>query len=232
MQEDLTYITLMSSLPRPEAVFLAKRPPISRSKLEERLKALSDDDRARLASIEAHIGWQGLALELDIDGYLKSIKKLMACLGPGTLSTLLQKRLELRTVLAALRLRSMGQANPPKGAWGYGRFVQTIERSWQQRDFGLGHVYPWLKEAADAMAEDDTPTVERLVIEACLTDLNRLGHAHEFDFEAVVIYVLKLNLIKRAAMKNTEGALLAFDTLKSSALKGWQAEALTWQSGA
>ena len=52
MSDPNAYVMLMSSLPSPEALFLAKRPPLSRLKLDARLRVLTPEDAHVLRLVE------------------------------------------------------------------------------------------------------------------------------------------------------------------------------------
>ena len=46
MSDPNAYVMLISSLPNPEPIFLAKQTPLSRLKLDQRLRVLTPDDAA------------------------------------------------------------------------------------------------------------------------------------------------------------------------------------------
>ncbi|MGI9413141.1 MAG: hypothetical protein ACR2PM_05705, partial [Hyphomicrobiales bacterium] len=136
-----------------------------------------------------------------------------------TLQVIVRDRLELRTCVAALRRRMRGDGPPPpETPWGFGRWVGHISRNWTEPGFRLDGVFPWLREADRLMREDDTIALERLILEQSYMRLRRQAGEHEFDFEAVVIYVLKWNIVDRWGRYNAEAAARRFDDLTRAGL--------------
>ena len=75
-----------------------------------------------------------------------------------------------------------------------------------------------LIEADRLMKQEDTVALERLLLEQAALGLDRRAGEHLFDFEAVVIYVLKWNIIDRWVRYNAEAAARRFQDLTDSAL--------------
>jgi len=213
------YVMLMTSLPRWERLFLAKRPPLSRLKLDRRLRALDAPDARLLDQVEALIGWGRKTMELTDADVIAHTEATLAQLDNATLSTVIHNRLEMRTVIAALRRRQRGEPAPaPDSAWGFGRRRRHIADHWTEPAFRLDNVYPWLREAARSMAENDTVGFERLILEAGHRDLQRQGAGHEFDIEAVVIYVLTWDIFDRWARAAAMAAETRFEQMTAEGL--------------
>ena len=67
------YITLMASLPALPDIIEAKQTPISRLRLEQRLRGLAPDDKALLDDLRGLLPWQHLALdETDAEFVLRA----------------------------------------------------------------------------------------------------------------------------------------------------------------
>lgn len=84
-----SYVMLMASLPRSERLFLAKQPPISRLKLERRLKQLTADDREVLRQVETALDWREIDLGASDAVVLARATRALAALDsqtPGTSS--------------------------------------------------------------------------------------------------------------------------------------------------
>jgi hypothetical protein len=70
------------------------------------------------------------------------------------------------------------------------------------------------------MDDGDPLGLERLLLGAVWTHLERIGAGHEFDFEAVVVYVTRWDLVARWTHYDADAALTRFDALLETALEG------------
>jgi hypothetical protein len=125
----------------------------------------------------------------------------------------------MRTVIAALRRRHAGEAAPPRGTpWGFGRHVERLRAGWGQPDFGLGAFYPWIPAAREALVAGDTVALERLLLETAWKQQARLAVGHEFDLEAVALYMLRWSMNDRWARYDADAAQVRFRDLLDAAL--------------
>jgi hypothetical protein len=107
----------------------------------------------------------------------------------------------LRNVLAAIRARRKGLP-PADHLLGEGEVVEQLGRA-SAEDFGLGQEIPWIErlvEARDPLQLEDT-------IEQILWDyLDERTAQVYFDFEVILAYLLKLQLLeKRLALSEERG---------------------------
>jgi hypothetical protein len=107
----------------------------------------------------------------------------------------------LRNVLAAIRARRKGLP-PADHVLGEGEIVEQLGRA-SAEDFGLGQEIPWIErlvEARDPLQLEDT-------IEQILWDyLDEQTTQVYFDFEVILAYFLKLQLLeKRLALSEERG---------------------------
>ena len=214
------YVSLICRLPSAGRLFLDKLPPLSRLKLEPRLKNMLDEqDYRRLQQVESIWNWRlSSTIENTDEVISKQAKKVYQQLQSETLRTIVRDKLELRTCIAALRRKALGQAAPNHTNWGFGRWVDHINRNWNETDFSLGTVFPWLGKARQLINKRDAEALERLILTDTFKRLLRLAGQHFFDFEAVVIYVLKWNLLDRASRSNVEGSNRRFTQLVDQGL--------------
>lgn len=231
MSRDDAYVMLISSLPKPEALFLAKQPPLSRLKLDARLRVLAPEDATTLKLVENVLDWRRLPMGLSDREVIDRGRAVLSRIENETLQTIVRERLEIRTCVAALRRRARGEGSPPLDRpWGFGRWVGQIARNWTDPSFGLDGVFPWLLEANRLMAENDSVALERLLLEQSYLRLQRLAGEHSFSFEAVVIYVLKWSIVDRWARYNAEVAVRRFDDLTEAGLADYAT--LSFEGGA
>ena len=217
------YVMLIASLPRPGPLFLLKQTPMSRFKLEQRLRVLRPEHVQSLKLVEEVLDWGRLRMHTTDSEVIARTRRAMAELDSSTLRNIIKSRLELRSCIAALRLRAAGKTAPPTGrVWGYGSELKRIIHNWSAPDFGLSRRYPWLPEADRLIRQGNALALERIILEEAYRDLERRGGLHLFDFEAVVIYVLKWNIVDRWARHNADGASRRFDELTEHGLGHYQ----------
>ncbi len=213
------YTTLMTSLPHHGQLFAAKQTPLSRIRLETRLQMLDTEDRALLREIEKLLHWWNQPIGTSDAEIAALAKQLMSTLRDELLRDIVTWRLELRTLVAALRRRRLGQ-NAPGGLqdWGFGRWLDQIQHYWSEPGFRLEGVFPWVLEADRLLNDRDTLGLERLHLGLVWNKLGRASEGHYFDFTAVVIYVLRWNIIARWTRNEGRKAVMRFQTLVNSGL--------------
>lgn len=213
------YTTLITSLPHHGRLFAARQTPLSRIRLENRLRMLEDEDREVLREIERLLQWGNHPIASS-DGEIAALaRRLVSSLEDGPLRDLVAWRLELRTVVAALRRRRLGQ-RAPQGLrdWGYGRWVAQIRDYWSEPGFRLEGVFPWVREADRLLHTRDTMGLERLLLGLVWNRLERAAEGHYFDLMAVVIYVLRWHLVARWTHSEGQEAVRRFQTLVDAGL--------------
>ncbi len=219
MSDPNVYIMLMASLPSPEGLFLAKRPPLSRLKLERRLRVLKPEDARALKLTEQALHWGEMPITMTDEEIVTRAKKAVREIENEIVCLMIRNRLEIRTCMVALRRRHRGEQAPAPGTvWGYGRWTAHIARNWNEGTFRLDRVFPWLRQADKLLKDGDTLPLQRLILEQAWTSVNRLKGQHQYDFEAVVAYVIKWNIVDRWGRYNNEEAAKRFEELTQAAL--------------
>jgi len=214
------YVTLMASLPpHVPSLFANRQTPISRLKLDERLQMLEPQNAADLALIEDLLHWDRMSMETTDVRMIERGRQARDRLENEFIEDIIRWRLEMRTVVAALRQRRLGRAAPAAGSrWGYGAWSRRIEAHWHQPAFGLERIYPWLSEADRLLKESDFLALERLLLSEVWSYYGRVVGDHYFDFEAVVVYVLRWDVIDRWSRYNGEAAARRFERMVEDAL--------------
>ncbi|MGR9052089.1 MAG: DUF2764 family protein [Gammaproteobacteria bacterium] len=213
------YVMLLSSLPlHPINLFAAQQTPVSRIQLDKRLALLDEDDGRDLARIEALLHWSRIG-DLDDATHVKQDLAELAEIKSPFLKDVVLWRLELRTLMSALRRRRAGETKPPgNGFHGFGVWPRIIEQHWQEKDFGLGQRLPWLAEANSLIEQDKTFELEKLLLNLVWRHYARVGSHHYFDYPAVVVYVLRWDVINRWSGYDKEIAQMRFDKLVGDSL--------------
>jgi hypothetical protein len=215
------YLTLLTSLPAHGPLFGAKQTPLSRLRLNKRLQWLEPEDAEDLARLAALIDWHHQRFDLDDEHVVREAEQTIAQIQNAFTRELASWRLEARTLVAALRRRQAGEPAPSgRRKWGFGRWVPHLARNWSEPHFRLDRAYPWLPEAKRLLDVGDPLGLERLLLGAVWTHLERIGAGHSFDFEAVVVYVTRWDLVARWTRYDANTALSRFDELLETALDG------------
>jgi len=208
------YITLMASMPALQNPLQARELPLSRLRLDNRLRLLDDADGELLRRIERVMEWERVRMADSDADVIAELNALMRSLPSPRLRTVVRDRFERRTLLAAMRRRRRGEAAPPdREPWGYGRYVHQIRRNWSRPHFGLRRTMPWLAELREMHDAGDTLELDRSMLRLDWSNLVDARASHEFDFEAVVLYVLRFNRIARWLGHSVPGARARFDEL-------------------
>ena len=205
---------LMASLPPLGDLFGQNQTPLTEIQLRHRLKFLTDQDSKTLSQIEQLVRRSKQPTEWTDAQIVESAKALFDHLSSNTLKQAVEFVVNLRTIVAALRRRKLGENSPPKQTdWGYSPWIQRIERHWTEPDFGLGTVVPWVSKARRLWDDDDSVELERLILAESWKQFGRLSNGHYFDFAAVVLYVLRWSLINRRVNYDRETAQKRFNSL-------------------
>lgn len=213
------YTLLITSLPpHPRELFTMKQPPLSRIQLNRRLTLLDEQDATNLENIETLIHWSEVP-DLSDSEFVRQGELLLKSITNDFVKQLLIWRLQIRTLMTALRKRHQGLENVDKeNLIGFGNYLRQIHQHWQEQDFNLSYLEPWLSEANNLLITNKSLELEKLLLNRVWQHYQRLGQNHYFDFEAVVIYVLRWNIIHRWHSYNKEQAITRFDELVTAGL--------------
>jgi hypothetical protein len=208
------YYTLIASLPLLPPLERAERLPINRDRLQDRLRLLAPDDAAIVERAEAFITWQRQPLERTDAEVVAVFQALMLPGTPAALIEVVAFRMQQRTLMAALRRRQRGLPAPAADEpWGVGPWVAHIVRHWQEPDFRLGLLQPWVPQARAYLEAGDTLALERLLMQQVWTHLERLVQDNLFGFAAVLVYLFKWDMLQRWLSYNRPAAQVRFEAL-------------------
>jgi len=214
------YIALVTSLPHLGKLFSRKEVPISEYRLKQRLRMLEPEHAHVLKDIVEITAWAGVAKYREDRDVMRRATKVVGELQDyPDLQHLIVARMETRTLIAALRRRRDGQESAGDiETWGYGRWCNRIKANWSDPAFGLGHFMPWIGEAHRLLQTGDQIAMERLALTQVFRQLDHYNAVHEFDFEAVAIYVLRWVIVERWSRYNADDAAERLTKLMAAAL--------------
>lgn len=208
------YVLLISSLPpHKRDLFAKEQTPISPIKLKKRLQWLTPADAEDLSKVDKLLYWSSMENETDRD-FVENSKYWLDTIENAFLKRMILWRLEMRTIVAALRRRHL-QMTPQDDAeiLGFGRWPLLIVNHWELPDFGIGRQMPWVTTAAKLINEEDSLGLELFLLNQVWQQYERQGAGHYFDFEAVVIYVLRWDVLQRWKLVNRQRALERFNAI-------------------
>lgn len=208
------YYTLAASLPVLPRFDKARRLPISKERLEQRLTMLSEQDAAILKQAEQFLAWHFHPMGRSDADIIARHARLMAQLHQQTLRKVVLYRMEVRTLVAAMRHRFRNyrpvQAQTP---WGVGPLVQHIEQHWEVEDFNLSGRFPWVRRAENLMQQGDSLGLQFLLLDMLWEYLQFLAQGHYFDFDFVLIYLFQWDILSRWLSYDESLALQRFNDL-------------------
>lgn len=192
------YFTLVASLPPLPRFDRADRLPINRVRLQERLTMLQPRHAETAQRAAAFLEWQRHPDKVTDADMVADYERLMEEVMSQALKAMIQFPAEIRTVMVALRRRRRGLPRPaPDEPWGVGQQVGHILRNWDDPNFKLQPIYPWLPQAREFLEAGETLALERLLLRLVWDFADRVAQGHTFNFEAVLAYLFKWDTIER-----------------------------------
>ncbi len=206
----MRYITLISSLPHMPPHFDVERLPITWPRLQERLKLLTEEDARVLDRLANFLTWDCQPLDRTDDEVIAEYDRLMGILQNPLVVKLVNQRMNVRTIVSAIRRRRDGAGPPP----GVGDLVEPIRRNWQQPSFQLQLRYPWIEEFTTLMLAGEAVQAERLLFEITWkTWCQMAAEEFSFSFESVLLYVARWSIIDRWTSRDARAGRARFDQL-------------------
>jgi uncharacterized coiled-coil protein SlyX len=210
-----SYYTLIGSLPAlPRSFEEAEHVPISWLKLEERLKMLEPRDAQVIHEMGEFLVWERQPLEQTDEEIVRHYEKFLNEVDNRFAQKVIGNVLTIRTVLAGLRCRRLQLAAP----CGVAPIAAQIARNWNHPDFRLGGRFPWIAAVEKQLNSDSPFDLERQRIDIAWRQVKRLADQHFFTFEAVVLYLMRWELVSRWTQRDAEVGQKKFEKLVSDAI--------------
>ena len=206
------YYQLVASLPALPDFRQTRLLPLSRRRLEERLSLLHVEDLEELMRAERLISWHRQPVSRTTEEIVAMYDEVVAHNRTRELRNVVDFRMNMRTVMVALRLRRQGKA-APSGRWGTGPDTRIIEARWAEAEFGLGAVFPWISEAQAFLDQGDAMELEKLMMGQSWKKLSQISDAHPFGFEQVFAFAYKWDILHRWLSYDAEMARDRFEAL-------------------
>ena len=210
------YHMLIASLPALPARLDADYTPITLERLEARLKMLDPADAEEIERMKAVLAWLNQFAEKDDAAIVKRFDALMAKIESPLVRELLDCAVDMRMIGVALRARRLGRDLPLPGL---GPRANHLRLHFKRPDLGLGQRYPWIVEAERMLAEGQLLELFKRHVLGTVWDLaRRRAQDHDFDFEAVVLYIARWDCVRRWHALAPEKGREIFDALVTETL--------------
>jgi hypothetical protein len=209
------YITLVSSLPYLPPFEQAERSPITRLRLNQRLSTLESGDARQLALAEDVASWRMSPArpKTDKEMVLRS-RAAMQEISQPALREFIEFRIDQQTILAGLRLRSaVFESSFLEQVNGASRRAGKIASHWDDPDFKLAAVFPWIPEARSFLEAGDACALDKLMLDIIWQRLSRIAESNRFGFEAVFAFVFKWDILQAWLARDAVKAKIRFQEL-------------------
>lgn len=217
------YYTLIASLPYLPPFEAAERLPISEKRMRERLAMLEPEDVELVVRSLEFLEWRRHPAERTDQEMVERYRKMMAATQHPILQDMIAFAADMRTIMAALRRRYRGQPAPSSGEiWGVGPWVRYIEQRWDDPDFKLKAVYPWIPQAKAYLEQGQTLILERFLLKQLWNHVDRMIQTNDFGIESVLAYLFKWGLLKQWLSQDVKAAKVRFDDLVSEVMNEHQ----------
>jgi hypothetical protein len=213
------YYGLISSLPWLAHFSEAEYLPITEKQLSGRLSGLTARHRLELDLAAALTLWPRQPRERTTDYLTERYNRKLSLITHPSLRDFVEYRTGLRTVVVALRMRYKGESPQPGIAWGVGHWTRKISAYWNDRDFRMGSVYPWIDPALRLLDQADALGLERLLFDAIWRELNVIEGRTHFGFERVFSFYFKWEIVRRWLAHDASVATNRFQTLITEVIR-------------
>jgi Protein of unknown function (DUF2764) len=216
MHRGRAYHTLIASLPALPARFDVDRCPITWPRLEDRLKMLAPDDAETLQRLLDFLAWDRQPLDRTDREVIARYKSLMGTVRHPLVRAIIEDRIDMRTIISALRRRRLGWGPPP----GLGQWADLIRRRWNQPQFGLQMRFPCIAELDQLMEDGAARDAEKLILSVTWTTWNRASNDYYFSFEAVLLYVARWAIVNSWTSQSAPVGRERFENILAKVLEG------------
>jgi uncharacterized protein DUF2764 len=211
-----SYYMLVSSLPALPPRFEVDRLPITLERLQARLRMLEPEDAQTISQMLDILAWSRQIVEATDAAVVKRYGDRIREVTNPLVHDVLGVGMDVRMIVAALRRRRHGLGPPTVGL---GQWFGHIRRHFNQPDFGLGHVFPWLLPFDQLLERGDVLTLYRRMLSETWGYVRKRTQDYDsFSFEAVVLYIARWDIIRHWQQLQAERGRAIFATLVTEAL--------------
>ena len=209
------YYQLICSLPALPTQFDAGKLPISRERLQNRLRMLHPDDAQEIRSFLDILAWREKFADTTDAMVVEKYGELMRRIRYPLTREAAHATVDARMIVNALRRRRR-RLGPP--SIGIGQWYDHVRRHFEEPDFRLAHAFPNLPELRRLLEEGNAIGFQRGLLAATWDWLKKRANEYHFSFEAVVLYVARWELIHYWQQMEAERGRAIFESLVAEAL--------------
>lgn len=208
------YYWFVASLPHMPRSFEVERVPISRLRLQQRLKMLGEHDNSIVEQVQSFLLWDRQQPERSDDDVQREYERLMKSITNTLVRDIINHRMDVRTITCALRRRRLG-LDPPTAV---GQYVEHIRKHWHHPDFRLPREHQWIPRVREALDASDSLLVERQLLSATWNRWVQLADEFYFSFETILLYLARWEIVDRWTRLDESSGRQKFDTLLTQTL--------------
>ena len=209
------YYMLIASLPYMPKSFEVQQVPISSRRLQDRLTMLDEHDRQVVDQVQHFLQWDRQEVERNDEDVQHEYERLMKTITNRLVRDIINYRMDVRTIVCALRRRRLG-LEPPTAV---GQYVDHIRNNWGQSDFRLHREHPWIAGVREYLEAKDPLQVERRLLLATWSRWMKLSDKYHFSFETVLLYLARWEIVDRWTRLDSASGQRRFDTLMTKILE-------------
>jgi Protein of unknown function (DUF2764) len=189
---------------------------ITLERLQARLRMVEPEDADEIHRMLDILAWSRQVVEETDAAVVKRYSDLMREVTNSLVREVVGVGIDVRMIVAALRRRRHGQGAPVVGL---GQWLGHIRRHFNQPDFGLGYVFPWLLPFDQLLEHKDVLALYRRMLgETWAYVRKRMQDYDSFSFEAVVLYIARWDIIRHWQQLQAERGRAVFEALITEAM--------------
>jgi hypothetical protein len=204
----------MSSLPPMPPRFDVARLPISGPLLEDRLTRIPEADLSLLERMRDFLFWDRLDLSATDEDVVARWKEFLATTRNEMARQIVAYRMDVRTIVAALRCRRRGLPMPPS----LSEWLPTIRRNTSEPSLGLGTRFPWIAVVDKHLADGNVDDADRLLLGNIYEQWSRWSAGRPASFEALLLYVARWDVIHRFVSRDRQRGEQRMEQLVTEAI--------------
>ena len=176
---------------------------------------LEPEDAQTINRLLDILGWSRQVVEATDTAVVKRYSEFMQEVTNPLVREVIAADMDARMIVAALRRRHHGLGPPTVGV---GQWFEHIRRHFNQPDFRLGHVFPWILQFEQLLEQGDVLNLYRQVLGVTWAYLKKRAEDYYFTFEAVVLYLARWEIIRHWQQLQAERGRAVFEALVTEAL--------------
>ena len=208
------YYMLVASLPAMPRHFDVERVPIAQSRLEKRLEMLKPEDAEVVERLREFLLWDRQPWDRTDEEVAAHYDELTSTTRNRLARHIVTFQMDVRTIFSGLRRQRRGLPPPP----GVSQWADHIRKNWDDPQFGLRWQHPWIAEVDQLLNTTDCLRVERITLGVAWNRWVKLAEQYYFSFEAVLLYLVRWEIIHRWTSHDAELGRQRFEQLVTESL--------------